>query len=260
MGDNGRLMGHTLLAFHAHPDDEALLTAGTMAKAAAQGHRVVLATATDGALGLTSSRYAGSLPQVRSEELAQSAALLGVARVVEFGYADSGLGRAMAPDPPGQARFARVPTTEAATRLAEVLREESVDVVLSYDRNGGYGHPDHRQVHKVARAAAALAGTPRLLEVWVSPWVARVMGAGRGIAPVPDPAYVVDVREFVGQRRDAIRAHRSQLSSDGWLPRNNDWMTRLPTLVLARAFGTERYVDPDAPVGSSVRTDVFEGL
>lgn len=260
MGENGALMGHTLLAWHAHPDDEALLTGGTLARAAAQGHRVVLVTATDGALGLTCRDYADSLAAVRSAELADSARLLGVSRVVELGYADSGLGPQVLPDPPGQTRFVRVPTAQVADRLAALLREESVDVLLSYDRNGGYGHPDHRKVHEVGRAAAAAAGTPRLLESWVSPLVARVMGAGRGIEAVGDPGVVVDVGQFVEHKRAAIRAHRSQLVSDGWLPRNTAWMTRLPAAVLARVFGTERYVEVGAAAGMPVRRDVFESL
>lgn len=260
MGDNGALMGHTLLAWHAHPDDEALLTAGTLARAAAQGHRVVLVTATDGALGMTSRGYAASLAAVRSAELADSARVLGVARVVELGYADSGLGRALRPDPPQRVRLARAPRAQVVDRLAALLREESVDVLLSYDRNGGYGHPDHRTVHEVGRAAAASAGTPRLLEVWMSPVVARVMGAGRGIRPVGAPTVVVDVREYVERKRAAIRAHRSQLAADGWWPRNNDWMTRLPRAVLERVIGTERYVQVGAPAGMPVRHDVFEGL
>ncbi len=85
-------MTHTLVAFHAHPDDEALLTAGTMARAAAEGHRVVLVVATDGDLGLAASTYAGdgALGQRRLAELRASAARLGVARVEHLGYADSG--------------------------------------------------------------------------------------------------------------------------------------------------------------------------
>ena len=96
-------MPRTLLAFHAHPDEEALLTSGTMARAAAEGHRVVLVVATDGELGLASQEYAadGALAGRRMAELRRSAAALGVARVEHLGYADSGLGPEVAPDPPG---------------------------------------------------------------------------------------------------------------------------------------------------------------
>ena len=94
-------MSRTLIAFHAHPDDEALLTSGTMARAAAEGHRVVLVVATDGDLGLASSTYAadGHLGRRRLDELRASADRLGVARVEHLGYADSGLGPELLPDP-----------------------------------------------------------------------------------------------------------------------------------------------------------------
>ena len=96
MGNNGGHMGRTLVAFHAHPDDEALLTSGTMARAAAEGHRVVLVVATDGGLGLAASEYVGAsdttLGSVRMAELHTSARLLGTARVETLGYADSGHG------------------------------------------------------------------------------------------------------------------------------------------------------------------------
>jgi len=87
-------MAHTLLAFHAHPDDEAMLTAGTMARAAAEGHRVIVVVATDGNEGLASSSFAadGRLGERRLDELRESARALGVARVEHLGYADSGLG------------------------------------------------------------------------------------------------------------------------------------------------------------------------
>ena len=124
-------MTPTLVAFHAHPDDEALLTSGTLARAAAEGHRVVVVVATDGDLGLTSSEYAadGRLGERRLEELRRSAGALGVARVVYLGYADSGLGPETHPDPPGRVRFVRAPLEEAASRLAQVLTEERDDVL-----------------------------------------------------------------------------------------------------------------------------------
>ena len=117
-------MAHTLLAFHAHPDDEALLTAGTMARAAAEGHRVILVVATDGNEGLAASNFAteGRLGERRLGELHESARALGVARVEHLGYADSGMGPQTWPDPPGQTRFIRADVDEAAGRLAEIGR------------------------------------------------------------------------------------------------------------------------------------------
>src|SRR5690242_10043065 len=129
----------TVVAFHAHPDDEVLLTGGTLARLAAEGHRTVVVVACCGGLGAD--------PATRLAELRASAARLGVARVVHLGYADSGHGPVLYPDPPGQVRFARADPDEAAGKLAALLREEGADLLLSYDPLGQYGHRDHVMVH-----------------------------------------------------------------------------------------------------------------
>lgn len=261
-------MSRTVLAFHAHPDDEALLTGGTLAKAAAAGHRVILVTATDGGLGLTSSAYPRErLGEIRLAELRASAAALGAARVEWLGYADSGLSARGTDSGVGAGsrgvRFVDATVDEAASRLAAILEEESVDVLLSYDRNGGYGHPDHAMVHRVGAAAAILAGTPRVLEARVSPRVAAVMKPrGLTLAPLVPVTHVIDVRDYLGAKRAAMRAHRSQLASDSRIPRNIDLLTRLPEKVFAAAVGTERFSDPTAPAASpsQLSTDIFAGL
>src|SRR5215472_8598266 len=146
----------TVVAFHAHPDDEVLLTCGTLAKLAAGGHRVVIVVATDGSIGEPSDRRLG--------ELRASAQTLGAARVVHLGYADSGHGPVLFADPPGRARFARADPDQAAARLAAILTEEHAGLLLSYDAAGGYGHRDHVRVHQVGARAAQLAGDARVLE------------------------------------------------------------------------------------------------
>src|SRR3954462_8194390 len=156
----------TLVSFHAHPDDESLLTGGTLAKAAAEGHRVVLVTATSGERGLggPDDGHGADLARARMAELEDAAAALGCARVLSLGYGDSGLH----PDPSDSGAFVHVDVASAAARLAEVLREEDAHALTVYDPNGGYGHPDHVQVHRVGVAAARLAGTPVVLEATVS--------------------------------------------------------------------------------------------
>jgi LmbE family N-acetylglucosaminyl deacetylase len=149
----------TVVAFHAHPDDEVLLTGGTLARAAAEGHRVVIVVACDGVV-----TAASEASPTRLNELRASAAILGVQRVEHLGYADSGYGPVLYPDPPDRQRFVRANTGEAAERLATILREENADVLLSYDRNGGYGHRDHLKVHEVGKRAAELAGVGTVLE------------------------------------------------------------------------------------------------
>jgi LmbE family N-acetylglucosaminyl deacetylase len=117
----------TILAFHAHPDDEVLLTGGTLARLAAEGHRAVIAVACDGVMG----EATGDEARIRLNELRTSASVLGVTRVVHLGYADSGYGPRLYPDPPDRVRFARADVDEAAAKLAELIRDEQADLLLS---------------------------------------------------------------------------------------------------------------------------------
>jgi LmbE family N-acetylglucosaminyl deacetylase len=272
-------MPHTLLAFHAHPDDEALLTAGTMARAVAAGHRVVLVVATDGNEGLASSSFAadGRLGERRLDELRESARALGVARVEHLGYADSGLGPATLPDPPGQTRFVLADTEDAAKQLAKILLEESVDVLLTYDANGGYGHRDHVKAHHVATRAAELAGTPRVLHATVPrDTICRAIALvgkvyrfpaafdpstfDRAFSPKSDITHRVNVIRFASAKRASMRAHASQASAEGGADRTLAAFLRIPRPLYDVVFGREWFVDPAQPPGAPVARDVFAGL
>ncbi|SEB40965.1 N-acetylglucosaminyl deacetylase, LmbE family [Amycolatopsis lurida] len=242
------------MAFHAHPDDEALLTGGTLARAAANGHRVVLVVATIGMRGTDAPRQA---------ELEASAKVLGVARVVHLGYAGSGHGAMLYPDPPGWVRFVRAGTDEAAARLVAILREEGASVLLSYDRNGGYGHRDHVKVHEVGKRAAELAGDVRLLEATIPrDVVARLVRLVR-LARIPfrydvdvllraysaksEITHTFDIRRFARQKQAAIAAHSSQVKGNGRLAPLMRVVTRLPAPLFGLAFGREWYVDATPP-------------
>lgn len=272
-------MSHTLLAFHAHPDDESLLTAGTMARAAAQGHRVILVVATDGNEGLASSSFVadGQLGTRRLGELRESAQALGVARVEHLGYADSGLGPQTLPDPPGQLRFTRTDVDEAARLLANILLEESVDVLLTYDANGGYGHRDHIKAHQVATRAAQLARTARVLHATVPrDTICRAIAlAGkvyrfpatfdpttfeRAFSPHADITHRVNVIRYASAKRASMRAHASQSTADGGADRTLAAFLRIPRPLFDVIFGREWFVDPAHPSGAPVARDVFSGL
>ena len=278
MGHNGDHMGRTLVAFHAHPDDEALLTSGTMARAAAEGNRVVLVVATDGGLGLASSDFVGAsdtkLGSVRMAELRVSARALVTARVETLGYADSGLGPETPPDPPGRVRFVRADPEEAAERLAAILREERADVLLTYDANGGYGHRDHVKVHLVGARAAELAGTPRVLQATVPRDLLlrgiRLASRVYRFPPEFEPSsferaysasaavtHRIDVRRYASQKRASMRAHASQSSADGGADRTLAAFLRIPRPLFALVFGREWFVDAARPAGSGVARDVF---
>jgi LmbE family N-acetylglucosaminyl deacetylase len=193
---------------------------------------------------------------------------------VEFlGYDDSG----MAGDPSGLAHpFAAAPVDEAAERLAGILRAERADVLTSYDRAGGYGHPDHVQVHVVGARAAALAGTPVLLEATVDRellqravrLVSRLPGTPPDLEPerfaaayTPRAALThrVDVRRYADAKRAAMGAHGSQASADEGL-RTLALLLRLPRPVFRWALGHEWFVERGRRPGAPLLDDVFASL
>ncbi|MFG1610339.1 PIG-L family deacetylase [Actinoplanes sp. NPDC049265] len=253
----------TIVAVHAHPDDESLLTGGTLARAAAEGHRVVLVTATLG--------EAGGAGASRRAELHAAAAALGCARVEELGYHDSGLHGDAEPAGAAAPRFADVPVDEAATRLAGILRAENADLVIGYDSGGGYGHPDHVQVHRVARRAAAMAGT-RLLEATIDRHRLRLAlrllrlggrllprlplaGAATTFTPREQITHVIDVRAYTRKKRTALRAHVSQTRGAGI--RTVALLGRLPIPLFNLVAGKEWYVDPARPAGRPPERDLL---
>ncbi|MFC5744134.1 PIG-L deacetylase family protein [Actinomadura rugatobispora] len=244
----------TVVALHAHPDDEVITTGGTLAQAAASGHRVVIVVASDGIMGA-----AYDAEPTRINELRASAAILGAERVVHLGYADSGHGPIFYPDPPDRVRFARADTEEAAGRLAAILREENAALLLSYDANGGYGHRDHVKVHEVGRRAAELAGVPRVLEATMPRDFAERMLALARFLRIPvryDPAdlrntfspssaitHRIDVRRFARQKQAALAAHRSQVNGSGRLSPAMRFLIRVPAPVFGVLLGREWFVE-----------------
>ena len=263
----------TLVSFHAHPDDEALLTGGLLGRSAAEGHRVVLVTATAGERGLAGHRDGDGdgLGAVRMTELVASARILGCARVVGLGYADSGLH----PDPDDPSAFANQDASRCAAVLADVLREERADVLTIYDANGGYGHPDHVQVHLVGVLAARLAGTPVVLEATVPGRLfAGVLGAlallGHplgGSAPMGTSrvfshpnriTHRLRVRGALRRKRAAMAAHGSQRRG-GAGRRALDRFVRLPLPAFWLVFGREWYVEHGRQAPARL-DDVFVSL
>jgi LmbE family N-acetylglucosaminyl deacetylase len=258
----------TIVAFHAHPDDEALLTGGTLARLAAEGNRVVIVVATDGIMGPAT----GPDGQTRLDELRASAAVLGAARVEHLGYADSGHGPLLYPDPPDRQRFARADVGEAAARLATLIREEHAELLLSYDPRGGYGHRDHVKVHQVGARAAEIAAVrvleatlPRELVAWLSTPLRVTRLALRhnpqsiktGYSPRSAITHRVDARRYASQKRAAIAAHSSHMASNGRTARLHRAMVALPVPVFALVFGQEWFAEPGA-APATVRGDVLQ--
>lgn len=243
----------TIVSFHAHPDDEALLTGGWLARRASAGDRVVLVFATDGDAGLA-ARSVGSLGRLRRTEAEASARALNAARLVWLDYADSG----MAGDPTTSARrFVDAPVGGAARALSAILDEEQADILTGYDRNGGYGHPDHLQLHRVARRARELARhRPRLLEATRDRTRLRqVVRAARpfgrllpGLTLPPDDIYVtrselsltIDVRDQLEAKCAALAAHASQRTGG---IRTVAILLALPRPLRQQLLGTEWFCE-----------------
>jgi LmbE family N-acetylglucosaminyl deacetylase len=234
----------TLVCFHAHPDDESIATAGTMAKAKALGHRVVLVVATRGEHGepVPGVLEEGEPLSVRrTAETYESATVLGVDRVEFLGYVDSGMVDTPTSEEPWS--FAQTPLDRAAARLAVVLGEEKADVLTTYDDNGGYGHPDHIQVHRVGRRAAELVGLEQVYEHTINP------GFGK---PQDVITHRVDATEFSGLKRASMLTHRSQIADDHFL-------LTMPADAFGEGLGVEWYIaeGPPAPEGS-LAAELFE--
>jgi LmbE family N-acetylglucosaminyl deacetylase len=203
-----------------------------------------------------------TLTDRRVDETQRAARVLGIARVEFLGYHDSGMAGLPENHAPGS--FWSADVEEAAELLAAILRDEDAQVLVVYDENGGYGHPDHIQVHRVGVRAAELAATPRVYESTMNrDAITRMMRerademASSGIElpdEVTDPEDIkigvpeamitttVDVREFADVKRAALAEHASQVSEAHF------FLAMAPD-VFREAFGMEWFIRRDAPAG-----------
>jgi LmbE family N-acetylglucosaminyl deacetylase len=261
----------TLVCFHAHPDDESISTGGTIARAADEGHRVVLVVATDGSHGEVPDDLGRdeTLAQRRQAETLASADALGIQRVVFLEYRDSGM-TGWEGNGHDEA-FWNADLDEAGERLAAVLREERADVLSIYDWHGLYGHPDHVQVHRVGCRAAELVRDQlpglRVVETTMNRdemrrGVERMREAGEsGVdfdefdvdgpaddgnpmgTPESELTLGIDVRRWAPRKRASISAHRSQATDSGFFLQMSDE-------AFAEAFGTEWFIEQDREPGN----------
>jgi|SRR6266508_916257 len=243
--------------FHAHPDDEAIFTGGTIARLTSAGHRVVLVVATGGELGLPVVDTPDHLAAVRRQETARAARLLGVEAVHSLGFHDSGMPGDPANDAPGS--FWSCSVDDSAGALADILAAESAGSLVVYDETGIYGHPDHIQVHRVGHRAAAMAGVELVYESTVdreylhfveTHLVAEAILTGDlGLvrSHIGTPTVVVsasvDVRAVLETKRAAMAAHASQIPETASA-------LQLPVDRFAAVYGWEWYVrhGPPGPI------------
>jgi mycothiol conjugate amidase Mca len=275
----------TLLAVHAHPDDECLSTGGILARYAAAGVRTVLVTCTDGAVGEISDPALATpenLVEVRSHELDDSVRVLHIGRSVRLGYRDSGM--AGTADNDDKRSFLQSSFDEALERVVRVVREERPQVIVTYDERGGYGHPDHIRAHQVAVAAFHAAGdgarfpdagapfSPSKLYYAVIPrsamrkFAERLRAAGVeapfqevrededmpfGVADERVTTFI-DVSAYIGAKRASLLAHRTQMGPE-------QFFVRMPESIFGEVFGRETFqrVEGSGPVPED---DLFAGL
>ena len=264
----------TLMAVHAHPDDEASTTGGILAKYSGDGVRTVLVTCTNGEYGDGTDGSKPGDPRhdeaavvaTRRRELEASCRILGVNHLERLGYHDSG----MAGWASNEARdaFATLTVEEAAAPLTELIGRYGPQVVVTYDAHGFYGHPDHIQAHRItvealrASQPAARLYFPTVRRSRLEAFRARAMEAGVELPDVDEGAFgspdeeiaaSIDCREQAGAKLAALRAHESQAE--------NVFFLRFPLADFTEMFGTEEFVR----AGETTRTapvmdDLFAGL
>jgi N-acetyl-1-D-myo-inositol-2-amino-2-deoxy-alpha-D-glucopyranoside deacetylase len=207
--------GRRLLLVHAHPDDESIYTGATMARYAAEGARVTLVTCTLGELGeiippslaYLAAEKEDRLGEYRIGELAAACAALGVTDHRFLGgpgrWRDSGMMGTAGNDDPRC--FWRADVDQAARALLDVIGEVRPQVMVTYDANGAYGHPDHIQAHRVAWRARELAGADGPAKFYAT----AAPGSGPGLVSTE-----IDASAYFGAKLAAMRAHATQITVD----------------------------------------------
>ena len=233
-----------------------------MARLSAEGHRVVIIYGTGGDHGTLPDGHEGDLAELRRVEAEASVAVTGAQRLVWLDHRDSGMTGWDTNHAEGA--FMRADVDEVAAQVAAVLDEEDADAVVGYDWHGGYGHPDHVQVHRVVvRAVGLAARRPRYLEVSMNRDAMRrltALAAEAGMeawdvdgpmddgnplgTPEADLHWAVDVTDWLDVKRAALAAHASQPDAAG--------MLLMPEQAFAAMLGWEHYLEPGRPDGMVV--------
>jgi N-acetyl-1-D-myo-inositol-2-amino-2-deoxy-alpha-D-glucopyranoside deacetylase len=280
----------TLMAVHAHPDDEVFLTGGVIAKASAEGIRTVLVTATRGEEGeihdpdLDAEEARHRLGAIREAELRRAAGILGVEELHFLGFRDSGMAGTPENENPHNLQNAELDV--ATARVVRLIRQTRPDVIVTYDERGGYGHPDHIAVHRATVAAVDAAGDPdRFPDPDLFPWQPRKLYYGvfsrsafdrmqqlfresnsEASFEPPDEDYStftvpdedittwVDVHLYLLQKQAALRAHRTQI------PEDSPFFT-MTNEIAGDVVGMETFIRVRSSVPAPDREDdLFAGL
>jgi len=275
----------TLLAVHAHPDDESISTGGILAKYSAKGFRTVLAYGTAGEAGdilnpeFVIPKPGLNIKEIRAIELAAAVKVLAVGTVYFLGYRDSGM--AGSPENHHPQAFAQADIQEATARLVEIIRRVRPHVIVTYNEKGTYLHPDHIMANRVTLRAFQASGDSRFeIRETLDPWqsaklyytaiplerIRRMYRTvkERGEEPGFDPevlgtpedkiSTVVDVREYLAQKLEALNCHQSQMNP-------NSIMRRMPEEWRLEVMGYEHFeCVHGCPAADTKETDLFEDL
>ena len=268
----------TLMAVHAHPDDEAS-GGGILAAYADQGIRTVVVTCTNGEFGDApggikpgeDGHDKDEVARLRLAELEKSARILRVSDVEALGYHDSGM-----PDWDYKNRpdaFCNIPIETVADRIGGLITKYQPQVLVTYDDRGAYQHPDHVHASLAAQAAAKATGIPAKVylstmrgSTWRKIWDAlRAAGeevpeweededrSQRALDSEERITTTIDIRSVLDRKRDALFAHGSQI--------NDSWFSKIPQEVSEAAFGYEYFIRVADSTGAPLpEDDLFAGL
>jgi LmbE family N-acetylglucosaminyl deacetylase len=269
----------TLMAVHAHPDDESSSTGGVLAKYSMQGVRTVVVTCTngefgDGPAGLKPGEEghdSAAVAQTRLAELRDACKLLGVTEVELLGYHDSGMAEWEYKDRPDA--FCNVPLDDVAGRIGVLIGQYRPQVVISYDPEGAYQHPDHVHAARAAAAAASATGIPakfymaamrrrdwelvfnalRELGVQLPDWTPTEEQERQAQRSEERITTSIDISSVMEQKRAALLVHASQVSES--------FFGQIPPEVALAAFGHEHFIRAMDTTGAAVpESDLFAGL
>ena len=266
------------MAVHAHPDDEAS-GGGILAAYADQGVRTILVTCTNGEFGDApggikpgqNGHDPAEVARLRLAELDESASILRISDLETLGYHDSGMEDWEYKDRP-QA-FWNVPLETVADRIGDLIVKYRPQVLVTYDDQGAYQHPDHVHASRAAQAAAKATGIPAKVylstmkgsswrKIWdalreageeVPNWQEDEERARRALASEARVTTTIDIRQVLDRKRAALFAHGSQI--------NDSWFSKIPPEIAEQAFGYEYFIRAADTTGSPVpEDDLFAGL
>jgi LmbE family N-acetylglucosaminyl deacetylase len=269
----------TLMAVHAHPDDESSSTGGVLATYSDEGVRTVVVTCTNGEFGDApggikpgqDGHDEDTVAQIRLGELRQATKILGVSDLELLGYHDSGMAEWDYKNRPDA--FCNVPAAEVTGRISALIEHYRPQVVITYDDKGLYQHPDHVYASQMAQAAVAATGIPAKLYLSTirgSSWGKLREALREAGVEMPDMTLTdeqqaqvaateaaitttVDIRPVLSRKRDALMAHASQIQES--------WFAKLPPELAEEVFGLESFIRTRDTTGAPVpETDLFAGL